>query len=142
MDEKKSSWWTTLPGILTGIAGLITAIGGLLLILYEINMIGSKQNEETNDEKAKIEDSIRENGTKSNGITKDKNKGSNYLEERVDTNNQKIDSPQSGNDTLKPGGYHKFNSRDIDKLKEINKIKIDSNALRKLQKGDNLKKNP
>ena len=62
MDEKKSSWWTTVPGILTGIAGLITATGGLLLILYEINVIGPKQNEKTIDEKQKTEENSKEEG--------------------------------------------------------------------------------
>ena len=41
MNEKKS-FWTTFPGILTGIAGIITAIGGLLVILYQIGVIGPK----------------------------------------------------------------------------------------------------
>lgn len=40
MNETKS-FWTTLPGILTGIASVITAIGGLLVILYQIEVIGS-----------------------------------------------------------------------------------------------------
>jgi hypothetical protein len=39
MSETKS-FWTTLPGILTGIAGIITAIGGLLVVLYQIEVIG------------------------------------------------------------------------------------------------------
>lgn len=39
MSETKS-FWTTLPGILTGIAGVITAIGGLLVILHQIEVIG------------------------------------------------------------------------------------------------------
>ncbi|MBU0946777.1 MAG: hypothetical protein KJ804_08970 [Proteobacteria bacterium] len=37
MGEAKS-FWTTLPGILTGMAGLITAIGGLLVILDQIEV--------------------------------------------------------------------------------------------------------
>ncbi len=43
MSEKKS-FWTTLPGILTGVAGIITATGGLLIVLYQIGEIGPKQN--------------------------------------------------------------------------------------------------
>jgi hypothetical protein len=37
MDEapKSSSWWQTLPGILTAAAGIITAISGLLVVLYQ-----------------------------------------------------------------------------------------------------------
>jgi hypothetical protein len=34
--DGKQSFWTTLPGILTGIAGLITAIGGFLIILNQL----------------------------------------------------------------------------------------------------------
>lgn len=43
MGEKKS-FWATLPGILTGLAGIITAAGGLLVILYQIGVLGPKQN--------------------------------------------------------------------------------------------------
>ena len=39
MSEKKS-FWTTLPGILTGVAGIITATGGLLVVFYQIGVIG------------------------------------------------------------------------------------------------------
>ncbi|MES1998189.1 MAG: hypothetical protein V4446_02640 [Pseudomonadota bacterium] len=37
MDEapKSSSWWQTLPGILTATAGIITAVSGLLVVLYQ-----------------------------------------------------------------------------------------------------------
>jgi len=34
----KPSWWTTLPGILTGIAALLTAIGGLVVGLNQVGM--------------------------------------------------------------------------------------------------------
>ncbi len=36
------SFWTTLPGILTGIAGLITAITGILTLLYPVGCIDHK----------------------------------------------------------------------------------------------------
>lgn len=42
-DEKKS-FWTTLPGILTGITGLITALGGLFVILHQIGVLGPGSN--------------------------------------------------------------------------------------------------
>ncbi|MBU0960767.1 MAG: hypothetical protein KKH60_04510 [Proteobacteria bacterium] len=42
MSETKS-FWTTLPGILSGIAGVITAIGGLLAILYSIGVLGPSE---------------------------------------------------------------------------------------------------
>lgn len=38
MGEKKS-FWSTLPGILTGLAMLISAIGGLLVTLYQIDVL-------------------------------------------------------------------------------------------------------
>lgn len=41
MNDKKS-FWTTLPGILTGLAGLITAIGGLIVVLYSQGLIGPR----------------------------------------------------------------------------------------------------
>jgi len=44
MTENKS-FWTTLPGILTGAAGVISAIGGLLLVLHSIGAIDLKKEE-------------------------------------------------------------------------------------------------
>ncbi len=41
--EKRSGFWTTLPGILTGAAALVTAIGGLTLGLYQYGVLGAKQ---------------------------------------------------------------------------------------------------
>lgn len=37
MNERKveTSWWQTMPGILTGIAAVITALGGLVAIVYQ-----------------------------------------------------------------------------------------------------------
>jgi hypothetical protein len=32
--DKKQSFWTTLPGVLTGIAALLTAVTGLLVVMY------------------------------------------------------------------------------------------------------------
>ena len=44
-QEQKSSFWTTLPGILTGTAALITAITGLTLGLFQQGFFGSKHEE-------------------------------------------------------------------------------------------------
>jgi len=33
MSKEKTSFWTTLPGILTGLASIITAAGGLIVVL-------------------------------------------------------------------------------------------------------------
>jgi hypothetical protein len=41
---EKSSFWSTIPGILTGIAAVITAMGGLLAILYQTGVIGPEKN--------------------------------------------------------------------------------------------------
>ncbi len=46
MSEQKS-FFSTLPGILTGIAGVITAIVGLIYALSEIGVIGSRGNKES-----------------------------------------------------------------------------------------------
>jgi hypothetical protein len=40
--EKKPGFWTSLPGILTGVAALVTAIGGLTLGLYQSGVLGAK----------------------------------------------------------------------------------------------------
>jgi hypothetical protein len=42
-QERTSSFWTTLPGVLTGVAALITAITGLTLGLYQYGVLGGKQ---------------------------------------------------------------------------------------------------
>ena len=41
-EEKKTSFWTSLPGILTGVAAVITAIGGLFLGMYQYGVLGPK----------------------------------------------------------------------------------------------------
>ncbi len=46
MSEQKS-FFSTLPGILTGIAGVITAIVGLIYALSSIGVIGSRGNKES-----------------------------------------------------------------------------------------------
>jgi hypothetical protein len=60
MAEKKS-FWSTLPGILSGIATVITAFGGLLVILYQIDMIHSSGGDDPQkDPQARIEETIHE----------------------------------------------------------------------------------
>jgi len=41
-DSDKQSFWTTLPGVLTGIAALLTAATGLLVVVYPHG--GAKEN--------------------------------------------------------------------------------------------------
>jgi len=36
-NDKKGNFWTTLPGILTGLAALITAIAGLLTVILHLS---------------------------------------------------------------------------------------------------------
>lgn len=47
MNDKKS-FWVTLPGILTGIAAVITATGGIIATLYQVGVVGEKNQEEYN----------------------------------------------------------------------------------------------
>lgn len=37
----KSNFWTTMPGILTGLAALVTAVGGIILGIYQYSGPGS-----------------------------------------------------------------------------------------------------
>jgi hypothetical protein len=41
MSEQKTgtSWWQTLPGILTGIAAVITALGGMIAVVYQSGLL-------------------------------------------------------------------------------------------------------
>jgi hypothetical protein len=41
--EKKQSFWTTMPGVLTGIAAVLTAVTGLLVVMYPHGFAGSKE---------------------------------------------------------------------------------------------------
>jgi hypothetical protein len=42
-SDKKQSFWTTLPGFLTGIAALLTAVTGLLVTTYPHGFAGGKE---------------------------------------------------------------------------------------------------
>lgn len=44
--SKEKSFWTTVPGILTGIAAVITAIGGLVIVLNQVDVTGPGNNRE------------------------------------------------------------------------------------------------
>lgn len=41
MSEHKSdtSWWQTMPGVLTGIAAVITALGGMIAVVYQSGLL-------------------------------------------------------------------------------------------------------
>ncbi|MGT2462223.1 hypothetical protein [Sinomonas atrocyanea] len=40
-EHRPPSWWSTLPGILTGVAALITALAGLFFGLVQLNSQGT-----------------------------------------------------------------------------------------------------
>jgi len=40
--DRDKSFWSTIPGILTGVAAIITAIGGLVAALYTAGIIGGR----------------------------------------------------------------------------------------------------
>lgn len=40
--QKSSSWWQTVPGVLTALAALITALSGLVALLFQYGVLGSK----------------------------------------------------------------------------------------------------
>ena len=42
MTDARSSWWQTIPGILTALAAAATAVGGLLVTLDRIGLIGDR----------------------------------------------------------------------------------------------------
>jgi hypothetical protein len=41
-EVKSTSWWQTLPGVLTAIAAAITAVSGLIAALYQAGLVGKK----------------------------------------------------------------------------------------------------
>lgn len=41
-EAESKSFWTSVPGILTGITALVTAVAGLLTVLYQIGLIGGQ----------------------------------------------------------------------------------------------------
>lgn len=59
MSEKKS-FWTTLPGILTGLAMLISAISGLLFTLHAIGVFEPVKNGERTDPVEEVKTTSRE----------------------------------------------------------------------------------
>ena len=40
MSESKRSFWSTIPGFVTGLAGLLTGIVGLVTVLIQLDIIG------------------------------------------------------------------------------------------------------
>lgn len=40
MSESKQSFWSTIPGLVTGLAGLLTGIVGLVTVLMQLDVLG------------------------------------------------------------------------------------------------------
>lgn len=41
--QQATSWWQTLPGVLTALAGVITALSGLVALLYQNGVLGHQK---------------------------------------------------------------------------------------------------
>lgn len=40
MSENKQSFWSTIPGLITGLAGLLTGVVGLVTVLIQLDVLG------------------------------------------------------------------------------------------------------
>jgi hypothetical protein len=47
MSENKRSFWSSVPGLVTGLAGLLTGIVGLVTVLIQLNVIGGDKKSAT-----------------------------------------------------------------------------------------------
>ena len=47
MSENKKSFWSSIPGLVTGLAGLLTGIVGLVTVLIQLDIIGGDDDETT-----------------------------------------------------------------------------------------------
>ena len=48
MSENKKSFWSSIPGLVTGLAGLLTGIVGLVTVLIQLDIIGGDGNDTPN----------------------------------------------------------------------------------------------
>jgi len=57
VTEEKSdgSWWKTLPGVMTAIATMLTAVGGLIMTLHQTGIIGSANQQQTQEKSVATE---------------------------------------------------------------------------------------
>ena len=46
MSESKRSFWSTIPGFVTGLAGLLTAVVGLVTVLIQLDIIGGDDSDQ------------------------------------------------------------------------------------------------
>src|SRR5437016_4770398 len=42
-QSKSQNWWTTLPGILTGVAAVLTAVSGLIIAFHQVSSRETRQ---------------------------------------------------------------------------------------------------
>lgn len=47
MSDNQRSFWSTIPGLVTGLAGLLTGIVGLVTVLIQLNVIGGGSSNKT-----------------------------------------------------------------------------------------------
>jgi len=47
MSENKRSFWSSIPGLVTGLAGLLTGIVGLVTVLIQLNVLGGGSSNKT-----------------------------------------------------------------------------------------------
>lgn len=45
MSENKRSFWSSIPGLVTGLAGLLTGVVGLVTVLIQLNVIGGDKSD-------------------------------------------------------------------------------------------------
>ena len=48
MSESKKSFWSSIPGLVTGLAGLVTGIVGLVTVLIQLDVIGGDDSDTPN----------------------------------------------------------------------------------------------
>jgi len=58
---EKHSFWSTIPGILTGLAGMITALGGLLLVLFQTGLLGGNGDNGAYQEETTVKQTVSPN---------------------------------------------------------------------------------
>ena len=64
MSENKKSFWSSVPGAVTGLAGLLTGIVGLVTVLIQLDIIGGDDDEVTN---ASVATTVAPGGTGGSG---------------------------------------------------------------------------
>jgi hypothetical protein len=62
-----ANFWTTLPGILTGVAAIVTAVGGLIVGLYQYGVLGSKEDNANPRTIGRTHESAESNGATNSG---------------------------------------------------------------------------